>query len=324
MTTQPTTALAAAIVKTLAYFDVFGYPLTSAEVWRYLYWPGGAPVSLGDMDTCMSEHCPVGVYQHQGFYSLSPQVARQVERRQERVVIAEQKFRRVRRVGHILALLPFVRSIAVCNSLSYGNAAADSDSDLFIIAAPGRVWTVRFFCLTFLALAGLRPRPGQRNPNAFCLSFFVDTAHANLQPLSLPRDDVHFVYWLEQFFPVYDSGGTYTQFLQDNAWRTTFLPNATGATLQGRRTITLGPFGRLLKRVGEWLVSSPRWEEWLGGWQFSHLPAPLRQKVNRDHGVMIRTGIIKLISNDRCEGYRNEWIIKSQQAIAALRRPDHL
>jgi hypothetical protein len=61
----------------------------------------------------------------------------------------------------MVASLPFVRSVCLSGSLAHLNGTAAADLDLFVVTAPGRVWSVT---TTVLALArllgrqtGLRP-----------------------------------------------------------------------------------------------------------------------------------------------------------------------
>ena len=40
-----------AILNTLAYFNLFDYPLTMSEVWQFLFWPNGQRMSLEQVAT---------------------------------------------------------------------------------------------------------------------------------------------------------------------------------------------------------------------------------------------------------------------------------
>ena len=57
--------------------------------------------------------------------------------------------------------VPFIKMVAVCNTLGYDNAAKDSDIDLFIIAKRGRLFIVRFYSSTVFA-------PGVRRHGKSC------------------------------------------------------------------------------------------------------------------------------------------------------------
>ncbi|MBI5621784.1 hypothetical protein HY933_02905 [Candidatus Falkowbacteria bacterium] len=304
------TSLSVPILKTLAFFDLFGFPLTAMEVWQYLY--SGTRANVADVQAVLEQMPQVKM--HQGFYFLVQRPNRIVDERKEKYLIAERKYRRVKRVGKFLARLPFVRLIGVCNSLSYSNARADSDIDLFVVSAAGRVWTARFFCLLFLKLCGLRPTDKNRR-DKFCLSFFVDLDHLDLRELALPRDDIYLDYWINQLHPVYDVGGQYNRFLAANSWVKAQLANSIGLEPNLRRVIRLGWPSRGVRFVSE-LLCSGAWCERLLHWlQLKKMPKALRDKINKDVGVVVRPGVIKLISNDRREAYRNEWVVKGNELV---------
>ncbi|MEK7139236.1 MAG: hypothetical protein AAB817_00885 [Patescibacteria group bacterium] len=301
--------LAIAILKTMAYFDLFDYPLVSTEIWRYLFAPESSPVSLAEIDTVVN-HPPGWLARTDGHYYLAQAPAELVTRRQQRWRDSQAKWRRARRVGRWLAYLPFVRLIAVANTVSYHAATPTSDIDLFIITAPDHIWTARAACLTLLAVFGLRPGQRGKQANQVCLSFFIDTDHLNLEPTALPRTDIHFVYWLEQLYPIYDAGGVGQKFFQANNWLNSWLPNRAYQPPHPRWSINLTGIERLIKRLGEQLFG-PAWlERWCQWRSRKALPPVLRDKMNRDVGVIVGAGIVKLIANDRREGYRNEWVIK--------------
>ncbi|MFA6533573.1 MAG: hypothetical protein WCT37_00195 [Patescibacteria group bacterium] len=305
------TNLKSAILKTLVFFDIFEFPLTPLEIKRYLY--GSADGNLETIEAALAELTQVKT--HQGFYFLASASAEIVARRQERYLAAEKKYRKVKRIGHFLALLPFVRLIAVCNSLAYSNARPESDIDLFVVSARGKVWTTRFVCLLFLKIFGLRPTDKTRQ-DKFCLSFFVDESHLDLSDIALARNDIYFYYWLAQLYPVYDAGGVYGRLWQANGWLKDYLPLATPIEPHPRRLIELGAAGRMIKKTKEAGWNFAWCEELLRKFQLRHLPAVLKEKLkNKDVGAVIGEGVVKLIANDRREGYRNEWVMKVNRLL---------
>ncbi|MFA5076276.1 MAG: hypothetical protein WC480_02555 [Patescibacteria group bacterium] len=297
------------VLQTLAFFAIFGYPLTAMEVWRYLYssqWPVASgqqsAVSLGEVMAVLDNSSRIKT--QQGFYFLDS--AEAVTERQERYKIAEVKFKLVKKVAKLLACLPFVRLIAVCNTLAYSNASLASDIDLFIVAAKGKVWTTRFFTLLILKILGRRPAPG-KSQNAFCLSFWVDENYLNLESLALAPEDIYLTYWLEQLYPVYDRGGYYQKLRQNNLWLKKYLGNSLGVEPNLERVVRLGWFGRFFKQLSEWKFSFNFWETGLKNWQLKHLPQNLKNLMVQNEGVVIRQGVIKLIANDRRRGYYQNW-----------------
>jgi len=321
MATAP--QLTRAIVHTLAYFDLCAYPLSTSELWRYLFLPsaGDEPLPVVSLAAVAGAATSQLLQHHQGFIMLAGQSAEKlVARRQANFVRSEQQWRRLRPIGRLLALVPGVRLIFVSNTLSYDNSGPDSDIDLVIVTAPGSLWLVRGICLALLSI--LKLRPGQTtNSRSVCLSFFIDTDHLDLGPTALPRIDIHFAYWTEQLVPYYDAGGWFARFAEANGWVKRMLPQALQTVPHPRRAVVLSSVERAVKNVLERLTAS-RWLEQLAEkYSRRRFPALISQKLNRDVGVIVKPGMIKLITNDRREGYRNEWIVKAGALTRQLDSP---
>lgn len=303
-----------AILKTMAYFDLMDYPLVSTEIWRYLFAPGGKTVTLAAVEQALERHQPWRT-KSGGFYLLADRPTNLIMRRQQRWRDSEAKWRRARRVARWLALLPFVRLIAVANTVSYHAATPASDIDLFVVTAPGRMWTARAACLVLLSMAGLRPGQWGRHADQVCLSFFIDTEHLNLEPTALPRTDIHFYYWVDQLYPIYDAVDVGREFFQANNWVAKYLPQRRYEPPHPRWAVVPTRLAQWIKQFGEWLTGSVKFEQWCQRRSLARLPEILQTKMNNDVGVIVQAGIIKLISNDRREGYRNEWVMKVNDLV---------
>lgn len=118
----------------------------------------------------------------------------------------ERKMWRALRIARVLSALPFVRGIAVCNSLALHMVHEDSDIDLFIVTAPDRVWSARWWVTGLLAL--LRLRPGETRRDPICVSFYIDESVADISHLMIDKD-VYFYYWIRSLLPLY---GTHVLF----------------------------------------------------------------------------------------------------------------
>ena len=103
--------LAQAIWRTLAYVDLFDYPLTAVEIHRYLE---SVPASLDEVMHAI-RHSPLLAGQlvcRDGFYSLPGREA-VFAMRQQRQQQAVGLWAAARRYGALIARLPFVRAIVV-------------------------------------------------------------------------------------------------------------------------------------------------------------------------------------------------------------------
>ena len=143
------------ILKTLAFFDIFNYPLTTEEIWKWLYRPG-AKVSLADIKAVLadSDFLRDKISLIEGFYALRGREHTHLIRKQHNN-LAERKFARAVRLVRLYKYLPFIKMIAVCNTLAYSNASEDSDIDFFIITNKRRIWLVRFFTIVMIFLLNI-------------------------------------------------------------------------------------------------------------------------------------------------------------------------
>ncbi|MFZ6036476.1 MAG: hypothetical protein ACOYUK_05045 [Patescibacteria group bacterium] len=299
-------SLEQAILITLAYFDVFDYPLTPMEVWRWLY------VSQQQTDDRLRKAGLAEVVQQLevlktngrlseqwGFYAL-PGRAELAVTRLDRYRLAERKYHRAIQFIRVLRFAPFVRMIAVCNTLAYSNSRRTADIDLFIVTSPGRIWQARFWVAGFLKFFKLRPTPGHTE-DALCASFFTDTNHLNLEPLALPQD-IYLQYWVSQVVPVFDRG-VYQDFLEANRWIRQRLPQVRPMSLPSRRRVVSVPWlHRLIEFVGGLIPESV-----FRRYQLRIMPPRLRSMANQDSRVVVQDSMLKFHDTDRRQQYLSEW-----------------
>lgn len=304
-------ALERAIIKTLCYFDIFDYPLTPLELWKWLYDDrqqttdhGQRHYSVADVLQSLSEsqYLRERLMTKFGFYFLRGRVEI-VETRMDRYRLAELKYHRAIRVIRWLRYLPFVRMIGVCNTLAYSNSRPEGDIDLFIVTAPGRVWQCRFWVAGFLQLFRMRPRPSQRQ-DTICATFFTDTNHLDLESLCLPGD-IYLPYWIVQVVPVYDEG-FYHHFVRANDWVSKHLPYRLPIWPPPRRRLKRLHFMRQL--IDTFFLIWP--ELLFKRFEMRVLPMRLKQLANKDSRVVIQDYMLKFHDNDRRAGFLQQWQVR--------------
>lgn len=281
------TALERDCYRVVAYFDIFHYPVTAFEVWKWLYAPT-QPWTFCDVMTALRESTALRsqVHEYRGFYGLGD-VAVNVADRQERFLDALRKYRRLMRVLQYLARLPHVEGIAVCNSLAFHHTTAESDIDLFLITQPRRVWTVRF--LAVAAMAAMRLRPGEARQDPVCCSFFVDHDLLPMAGLKIAEDDPYLAMWHATLTPLVDRGHVFARLRAENAWVSVVLPHAppTRRPIIHRRTIRWQLPGSLVA------------EETLRTFQERRLNAQVTRLKNKDSRVVVNNKMLKFHENDR-------------------------
>ena len=193
---------------TLHYFDLFDWPLTSQEVEDYLYGWSAPQSAISATLAVMKEE----VGHVHGFYCLAGR-EEICELRKERAKISERLWKRVDRFSWIFALCPFVKTVAVCNSLAYGNVKDTSDIDVFIIVENGKLQTAHFFLKVLTQIFRMRVHH-DKIAGRFCLSFFVSEKAVNLETLAFPFDP-HLAYFAWMMTPIYGEDA-YLKFLHAN------------------------------------------------------------------------------------------------------------
>lgn len=197
-----------AALRAVIYADLFDYPLSTAEIARYL------PQTRATEDevACCLGHpsASAPLTRVENLYCLTGREA-VVATRQRRRHYSKRLWRRATVISGILSVTPFVRMVAVTGALAVDNAIEDDDVDLLVVTAPGRVWTVRAF---ILALGRLLPGP------TLCPNYVLSESALTLSPRDLYRARE-----IAQMVPLHGVQ-TYRRMLEANSWARTYLPNA--------------------------------------------------------------------------------------------------
>lgn len=305
------------IIQTLAFFDVFSYPLTETEIWKWLYRPG-RKVALSEIKEVLqnSEFLADKISEIEGFYTLRDRESTCYRRKQNNN-IAERKFRRAITLAKFYRFIPFIRMMAVCNSLAISNAKEESDIDFFIITKKNRIWMARFFSVLFIKIFGLRPANGV-NKDSFCLSFFIDETDLNIKKIMLHNHDLYSAYWVQQLVPIYNPDGLYEKFIEANQWYKEYLPN--GYTNQFTKQVKQTNFSYVLGRIFQTVVSPPILSRWLTvgyrRFQTKIISRNLSSMVNVDTRVIINEKMLKFHQNDRRDLFYKKWREKLHSVLS--------
>jgi hypothetical protein len=239
-------ALERAIVRAVAYADVFDYPLTAEEVHRYLI---GVPASRSTVRSALSSgRLPTVLSRSGRFFTLAGREGA-IETRRARASVAADYWRRAVRYGHVLGGLPFVRMVAVTGALAMDNMA-DGDIDFLVITEPGRLWLCRALVVGVVRAAGLRG-------TELCPNYFLSE-----QAMEIGERNLFTAHEIAQMVPLTGSE-TYQRLRALNRWTDAYLPNAGSAP---RRVAAVEPRAHRARRIVEHTLRSrlvgglERWE----------------------------------------------------------------
>ena len=272
--------LKAAAIRAVLFFDLFDYPLTALEIWRYLE----IKIDLARLMTILNQgidglECSSGFYYRLGREKI-------ILERLKRYNVSRSKFKRAKRNINLLKLLPGIKFVGVANLIGAHNWRSGSDIDLLIISSPGRIWTSRFFAAGLMKLLGRRPQ-GVNKADKICLSFYASTDALDFNELRLKPFDPYFTYWLADLHPVYGHN-LYAKLIADNSWLSQVLPNwRVDVKLVTKVDYYRQPnsFERLIERL-------------LKRWQLRLMPLALRQP-QANSGVVVNDKILKLYVIDK-------------------------
>jgi len=280
---------------TLVYFDLFDYPLTIFEIQKRLFGNKTEISNIFDKLQLLQGKGIIGL--KNGFYFLNGKDWI-IQQRLERYLPANKKFKKALRIAKMFRWLPFIKVIFVCNDLAYSNAPEESDIDLAIITSRKRIWLTRFFTVSLLKVLGLRPT-SSKTKDKICLTFFVSEDNLNLQDLMINHQDIHFIYWLAQFVPIYiKDDSIWQKFIQVNHWLKEYLPNWQPYQMTPQRQIkplpkltsfVLNLSGKLVTNLDE------KFYKWL---QLKIMPKRLKRMANQDTRVTINDQILKFHDKD--------------------------
>jgi hypothetical protein len=243
--------LETAILHTVAYVDVFDYPLTLAELHRYLV-AVPAPEARVRAALLSDSLVPGRLSRCREFYTLTGR-EEIVALRQRRLAYADRLWPWAVYYGRLLASLPFLRMIAVTGSLAVDNVEAGADIDYLIVTENGRLWLCRALVILVVRLAA-------RRGIALCPNYFLSERALLIEPRNLYN-----AHELVQMAPLAGID-TYQRLRRLNSWTAAYLPNAGDLPpAMAERLTTAGSLQDWRGRLGEALLRSPlggRLEQW--------------------------------------------------------------
>ncbi len=293
MQERPTT-LEESIYKTVAWFALFDYAVSSFEIYKWLFEPD-RNYDFHEVDQVLSssEWLKEKLDVIEGLFVLKNSQYFSV--RHTRYLDAISKFKKLRRVTKFLSRISTVRAIGAVNTLSWGHTSSTSDIDLFIVCRKGSVWTTRFLLVIPFILLGQRPHVHGEEPvsaHPLCFSFFSSEQALCFESLRIGRDP-YLAQWVHSIVPMYDPSGLIEQVSEENKWSKQVVPNAFSFSVHpsfsGKKPALR--FG--LSFLEAFFRSLQQWR----------LPKHIKEHANQDSRVVITDDMLKFHENDRREQY---------------------
>jgi hypothetical protein len=285
------------ILSTLIYFDLFDYPLTLKEIWRCLYRPidnnRELKVSIFNIQEALetSRNLSKTISFKNGFYFLKGRESL-IEKREKYYKIAQPKWKIAQRAAKYLELIPFIRMVAVCNTLAYNNAKEKSDIDFFIVVKSDKIWTARFLATILMQFLGLR-RYSQKIKDRICLSFYVTEDNLDLSKIAI-ENDIYLKYWITQVIPLSVKNSMDNKFTEANKWVKKYLPNFIPYQVGKRREVLKNKFFAIKRVFGEWLLRN-KFGDFIENW----LRKIQKNKMDRNNQSLAKKSGTEVIISDK-------------------------
>lgn len=204
------------VLLTLAYHDIFDYPLKLEEINQYLI---KNKSNTQKLKKCLeSLIVQKQVEEHEGFFHLKGR-KKINQTRKNRVLSSKNKHKKAKYYSSLLKILPTVKLVAITGALSMDNSIKSDDIDILIITAKNTLWTTRFFSNLILFPYKRKPTSKKQKDKA-CLNIFIDE-----RDLTIKDQNLYTAHELAQLKPIYDQNNTYLKFIKKNSWTSQYLPN---------------------------------------------------------------------------------------------------
>jgi hypothetical protein len=225
------------ILRVLAYFDLFDYPLSREEVLFFL----DQEIGEAELDAALAALADEQyLFKLDQFYSLR-NIPSLVERRIKGNKHAQELILIARRISRRLFQFPYVRGIGISGSLSKNYADEHADIDYFVITRANRLWIARTCMHLFKKWSFLTGRQ-----HWYCMNYYVDE-----EALEIQEKNIFTAIELITLIPVCGNGGL-VHFFDANDWATALLPH-----YRGRGRVAPGEWRpSFLKKAVEWLFDN--------------------------------------------------------------------
>lgn len=197
------------ILKTLAYFDMFNYPLTRDEILSFSAEKHDQSSIDDSLVMLKSERV---IFKSGEFYALKDQPLL-AERRLNGNQHAIKQIAIAEKVAKILSWFPFVQSVAVSGSLSKNFATKDSDLDFFIITSANRLWIARTCMHLLKKLSFIAGRQ-----HWFCMNYYIDETD-----LTISEKNIFTAMEIVTLLPM-QGKNCFQNFIEANSWTNIYFP----------------------------------------------------------------------------------------------------
>lgn len=209
------------ILKTLLYADIFNYPLTKNQVWKFLI--SEEKINKTFLFNNLKNIKKIIDFKD-GYFFLKGK-KELIYLRKENEKESSIKLKKAKKIAQIVFYIPSIKLIGVSGALSMKNSDANDDIDFFVVSENNLAWTTRLLSIIILSLLGVyRTRKTQNIKDKICLNMIIDESNLHFKK---PVQNLYTAHEVIQIIPLFTRNNTYKKFIKENGWYKKFLPNAT-------------------------------------------------------------------------------------------------
>jgi len=210
-----------AILRTLLYADLFDYPLTKDQIFRFLI----SKKNIGKQElfsVLKNKSLPI---EQSGEYFYLTQRKSLVTERQKRKTVSSQKLELAKKIINKISFISSIKLIGISGALSMENCDEDDDIDFFVITDKNLVWTTRLLLIILLTFLGVyRNRKSKNHSNKICLNMILDEDNLCFGKIN---QDLYTAHEIVQLLPILNKEETYEKFINNNPWIKNYIANFT-------------------------------------------------------------------------------------------------
>lgn len=280
-----------AILKTLAYADIFDFPLTLREVHKWLIGPPSGEArkkaNLRQIEQGLknlSKNLKVKSKKEYYFLTRREEI---VKRRLQNEKQSKIYFKKAKIIAQILKVIPWIKLVGISGGLAMDNAGKKDDIDLILITAKNRLWISRLLALGFLSLTGQRRKvgdTGQKTAGKLCINTLLEEDR-----LEQENKDIYLAHEVLQMKVLWQRDGIYAKYLEDNCWAFKYLPNWTTQVQSVKFKVQsdnakfkiFDTLENLAKKFQLWYMKAPKGMERIEDGALYFHPKDAREKILR-------------------------------------------
>ncbi len=279
------------LLRLFSFFDIFNYPLTFWEIKRYLF-SLSSKNNISLLNKLEDLKNKKIIEEKNGFYFLKNR-EELINIRLNRYNFSQKKIKKARKFVKIFSLFPYVKMIALVNSIGSFNLKEEGDIDFFIISKKNRVWLTRLYCTGIAKILNSRPKKNNKK-DKICLSFYLGDNNLNLNILKNQNGDPYFDIWQKDMLVLFQKDNIEKRFSKVNN-----IPE--GSLYDNLEDRSLINYLDVLSQKIQLLI----------------MPQKLKQAAKIKEGVVIERNILKFYLDDKRQIIKEKYEEKFRKIITS-------